>query len=122
MGGADTNLTGSTGGDSPADLARGAGIEVLAAGVAVGGKEGGLLRAGLLGDEMAASHRLMMRIAARSDLAVRQGLACDANALPFDLAAARLAGMAARLSDHYRRGLLTVRKLVLPAEPPGVWQ
>jgi hypothetical protein len=119
---AESDLSGGPSRDSGADLARSAGIEGLATGVAVDHPEGERLRAVLLGDEMAASHRLMMRIAARSNLAVQRGLAAgDGDALPFDLAAARLAGMAGRLGDHYRRGLLTLRKLVVPAEPEGVW-
>ena len=106
---------------SAVDLAHFAGVEELAAGAAVDGEEGEHLRACLLADEMAASHRLMMRLAARSDFAMQNAISFGGrDALPFDAAAARLGGMAARLSDHYRRGLLTLRRFG-GREAPRIW-
>ena len=71
---------------------------------------------------MLASHRLMMRIAARSDHAMHLAVACGGRyALPFDGAAARLGGMMARLNDHYRRGLLTLRQLGGTGKEPEGW-
>src|SRR5262245_13266899 len=83
---------------SAADLAHFAGADELAAGAALSGKEGQRLRSQLLGDELLASHRLTMRLAARANGAMQDAAAFgERYALPLDLAAARFAGQAARL-------------------------
>jgi hypothetical protein len=97
---------------SAADLACFAGAEELAAGAALAGREGSRLRARLLADEMAAGHCVMMRLAARTNYAMNNAAGLGGSqALPLDLAAARFAGMAGRLMDQYRRGLLSLSRL-----------
>src|SRR5919108_2947275 len=83
-----------------ADLAQSAGAFDISAGAAVAGTEGRRLRARLLADELAAGHRVMMRLAAQADCAIGNAAAMgDGPALPFDLLAARFAGTAGRLMD-----------------------
>ena len=98
-----------------ADLAHFAGAEELSAGAAVAGEEGRRLRAHLLADELAAGHRVMMRLAACADYAASNAAAFGGrDALPFDLLAARFAGSAARLMDQFRRGALSLPKVAGP--------
>ena len=95
-----------------------AGLEVLAA---------------MLAHEVAASHRLMQRIAAVSDDMLNYAEdvngpdetadlpACDDPAA--ELAAARLAAVAGRLMEQVRLGLVALRRLRsdLPADDEGIW-
>jgi hypothetical protein len=89
--------------------------------------------AALLAHELAASHRLMQRIAAVTDgmLDWSQEVngADEAGGLPAgdgssaELAAARLAGVAGRLMEQVRLGLVVLRRLRpdLPEDDEGVW-
>jgi hypothetical protein len=95
--------------------------------------------ADLLAHELAASHRLMQRIAAFTDGILSwsaevngAGEATDRPAgdraaghrvEPGDLAAARLAGVAGRLMEQMRLGLVALRRLRpdLPADEEGIW-
>jgi hypothetical protein len=100
---------------SAADLAHFAGADALAAGAAVAGEEGRRLRARLLSDELAAGHRVMMRLAARADYAASNAAAFGGrDGLPFDLLAARFAGSAGRLMDQFRGGALSLPALAGP--------
>src|SRR5437867_3580355 len=89
--------------------------------------------ADLLAHELVASHRLMQRIAAATDgvlcwsaevngadAATGQPAADSATA---DLAAARLAGVAGRLMEQVRLGLVALRRLrpELPEDAEGIW-
>ncbi len=108
---------------SAADLAHFAGAEDLSAGAAVAGEAGRRLRARLLADELAAGHRVMMRLAAKVDYAIgNAGSFGGRHALPFDLIAARFAGAAGRLMDQFRRGALSLPAVAGPdAEGEGAW-
>jgi hypothetical protein len=101
--------------------------------------------ADLLAHELAASHRLMQRIAAFTDgmlswsaevngAAAVTGLdpvtdrpagdsAAGHRVEPAELAAARLAGVAGRLMEQVRLGLVALRRLRpdLPADEEGIW-
>jgi hypothetical protein len=89
--------------------------------------------AALLAHELAASHRLMQRIAAATDgmLDWSQEVngADEVGGLPAgdgasaELAAARLAGVAGRLMEQVRLGLVVLRRLRpdLPEDEEGVW-
>jgi len=102
---------------SAADLAHFAGADQLSAGAAVAGEAGRRLRARLLADEMTAGHRVMMRLAARADYAMTNAASLGGrHALPFDLFAARFAGMAGRLMDQYRRGAASLPAIAGPDE------
>ena len=80
-----------------ADLAHSAGAFEISAGAAVAGTAGRRFQARLLADELAAGHRVMMRLAAKADYAIGSAAAMgDASALPFDLLAARFAGTSGR--------------------------
>ncbi len=108
---------------SAADLAHFAGADRLSAGAAVAGEAGRRLRARLLADEMTAGHRVMMRLAARADYAMTNAANLGGrHALPFDLVAARFAGMAGRLMDQYRRGVASLPAIAGPdEEDEGEW-
>jgi hypothetical protein len=98
-----------------ADLAQAAGAFELSAGAAVAGAEGRRFRARLLADELAAGHRVMMRLAAQADDAIAGASSLDGRfALPFDLLAARFAGTAGRLMDQFRRGAVSLPKIAGP--------
>ncbi len=94
---------------------------------------GPIVLADLLVHELVASHRLMQRLAAATD-----GVLCwsaDVNgadeaagrpagdSTAADLAAARLAGVAGRLMEQVRLGLVALRRLRpgLPEDEEGVW-
>ncbi len=94
---------------------------------------GPVVLADLLAHELVASHRLMQRLAAATD-----GVLCwsqevngadEATGRPAgdsaaaDLAAARLAGVAGRLMEQVRLGLVALRRLRpdLPQDEEGVW-
>ncbi len=95
--------------------------------------------ADLLAHELAASHRLMQRIAAATDGMLSWSAevngtdeatgrpACDSAAghrvEPGELSAARLAGVAGRLMEQVRLGLVALRRLRpdLPEDEEGIW-
>src|SRR5262245_22596946 len=98
-----------------ADLAQSAGAFDISAGAAVAGTAGRRFQARLLADELAAGHRVMMRLAAKADYAIGSAAAMgDSSALPFDLLAARFAGTAGRLMDQFRRGAVSLPKVAGP--------
>ena len=115
-----------------ADLAIQAAPEELLAGAA-DHECGPSVLATLLAHELAASHRLMQRIAAATDgmLDWSQEVngADAASGLPAgdgssaELAAARLAGVAGRLMEQVRLGLVVLRRLRpdLPEDDEGIW-
>jgi hypothetical protein len=108
---------------APEDLLRGA----------VDRECGPLVLADLLAHELVASHRLMQRIAAATHGIlhcsapaddVDEASAAPAGANPAaELAAARLAGVAGRLMEQVRLGILVLRRLRpdLPEDEEGVW-
>jgi hypothetical protein len=109
---------------APEDLLRGA----------VDRECGRLVLADLLAHELVASHCLMQRIAAATHgilhcSAPADGVEGEASARPdganpaADLAAARLAGVAGRLMEQVRLGILVLRRLRpdLPEDEEGVW-
>ena len=107
-----------------ADLAHSAGAFDISAGAAVAGTAGRRFQAGLLADELAAGHRVMMRLAAKADYAISNAatMGDDRFALPFDLLAARFAGTAGRLMDQFRRGAVSLPKVAGPdGEGEGTW-
>ena len=89
--------------------------------------------ADLLAHELVASHRLMQRIAAFTDGMLNWSAevngADEATGRPAgdsaaaELAAARLAGVAGRLMEQVRLGLVTLRRLRpdLPEDAEGIW-
>jgi hypothetical protein len=114
------------------DLAAQAGPAELLVGVA-DNECGPVVLADLLAHELVASHRLMQRLAAATD-----GILCwsqevngadeatgraAGDSAATDLAAARLAGVAGRLMEQVRLGLLALRRLRpdLPQDEEGVW-
>jgi hypothetical protein len=94
---------------------------------------GPVVLADLLAHELAASHRLMQRIAAFTDGMLNWSAevngADEATGRPAgdsaaaELAAARLAGVAGRLMEQVRLGLVTLRRLRpdLPEDAEGIW-
>jgi hypothetical protein len=117
---------------APEDLLRGA----------VDRECGLLILADLLAHELVASHRLMQRIAAAThgilhcsapadgvdgtdpEAAADRAAASPTNGNPAaDLAAARLAGVAGRLMEQVRLGILVLRRLRpdLPEDEEGIW-
>jgi hypothetical protein len=115
-----------------AELAIQAAPEELLAG-AVDHECGPAVLATLLAHELAASHRLMQRIAAATDgmldWSQKMNGADEESGLPAgdgssaELAAARLAGVAGRLMEQVRLGLVALRRLRpdLPEDDEGVW-
>ncbi|MEX1203623.1 MAG: HGGxSTG domain-containing protein [Dongiaceae bacterium] len=103
-------------------LAAEAGVPDLAPAAGRGDPASGLL-ATLLAHELAAGHRLMMRLAGRADAFLT--LASPAAETPqewrMSLEAARLASTAGRLMERYRLGLLALARLRAPDGPgePG---
>ena len=103
-------------------LAAEAGVPDLAPAAGRGDPASGLL-ATLLAHELAAGHRLMMRLAGRADAFLT--LASPAAETPHErrmsLEAARLASTAGRLMERYRLGLLALVRLRAPDGPgePG---
>jgi hypothetical protein len=115
-----------------ADLAIQAAPEELLAGAA-DHECGPSVLATLLAHELAASHRLMQRIAAATDGMLDWSQEVngtdEASGLPAgdgscaELAAARLAGVAGRLMEQVRLGLVVLRRLRpdLPEDEEGIW-
>jgi hypothetical protein len=114
------------------DLAVQAGPADLLVGVA-DNECGPAVLADLLAHELVASHRLMQRLAAATDGVLcwsQEVYGADAatgrpagNSAPADLAAARLAGVAGRLMEQVRLGLVVLRRLRpdLTQDDEGVW-
>ena len=88
------------------------GPEALMAGAA-DGEAGTLVLADLLAHELAASHRLMLRIAAAANnlLDWRADNADAPAAAEADLAAARLAGTASRVMEQMRQGVVALNRV-----------
>jgi hypothetical protein len=94
---------------------------------------GPLVLADLLAHELVASHRLMQRIAAATHGILNGAAPVEDGGEPparpagassaADLAAARLAGVAGRLMEQVRLGLIALRRLRpdLPEDEEGVW-
>ncbi len=94
---------------------------------------GPIVLADLLAHELVASHRLMQRLAAATDGVLNWSQdvngADEAAGQPAgdsssaDLAAARLAGVAGRLMEQVRLGLVALRRLRpnLPEDEEGIW-
>ena len=94
---------------------------------------GTVVLADLLAHELVASHRLMQRIAAVTDGMLDWSQEVNGadeaagrpagNSAAADLAAARLAGVAGRLMEQVRLGLVTLRRLRpdLPEDEEGIW-
>lgn len=94
---------------------------------------GRVVLADLLAHELVASHRLMQRIAAATDgmlsWSAEVNGADEATGRPAgdsaaaEIAAARLAGVAGRLMEQVRLGLVVLRRLRpdLPADDDGIW-
>jgi len=114
------------------DLAIKAAPEELLAGAA-DDEVGQDMLAAMLAHELAASHRLMQRIAAATDDMLNYSEDVngpdEAAGLPAgdgsaaELAAARLAGVAGRLMEQVRLGLVALRRLRadLPSDAEGIW-
>jgi hypothetical protein len=114
------------------ELAVKAAPEELLAG-AVDREAGPDVLADLLAHELAASHRLMQRIAAAGDDLLNwsedvngpdeESGAPAGDSATADLAAARLAGVAGRLMEQVRLGLVALRRLRpdLPDDEEGLW-
>lgn len=77
--------------------------------LAAAGDSGAVTLTQFLAHELAAGHRIMMRLAAKADAALDR--APDDEAARAGLEAARLAGAAARLMERFRLGLLALAKL-----------
>lgn len=99
----------------PADLARGTGDAEV----------GAELLADCLAHEIAACHKLELRLtAAANDVLDWAETAGEVTAkdIAADLAAARLAAAAGRLLEQTRLGLVALARLRPPSEAEGVWQ
>src|SRR5262249_36369629 len=93
-----------------ADQALAAGPEAIMAGCADAETGPGLL-GDLLAQELAAGHRLMLRIAAAANNMLDWGAeAGDSDPAAADLAAGQLAGVAGRLMEQMRQGVVTLRR------------
>jgi hypothetical protein len=113
-----------------AELALENGIEALMAG-AIDPEIGADVLADLLAHELTAIHRLMMRLTGRThgvlDWCVKQENAAREAAHPapdtdpVDRAAARLAGVASRLMETMRQGLVALARLRPEAVGEGKW-
>ena len=101
-------------------LAAEARVPELAPAAGRGDPASGLL-ATLLAHELAAGHRLMMRLAGRADafLTLASPAAEMAQERRMSLEAARLASTAGRLMERYRLGLLALARLRAPDGPGG---
>jgi hypothetical protein len=99
-----------------------AGVLELAPGAAVQGELGWHLRTRLLGDQLAASHGVMMKLARRANYAINNANCMGGGEWAFDAEAARIADMAGRMIDRYRRGLEALDRLGRPEGEPEIWQ
>jgi hypothetical protein len=79
--------------------------------------------ADLLAHELAASHRLMLRLAAAADAVLDWGAdePSAAERAAAELAAGRLAAAASRLMEQLRQGLFALRRFRPDADEEGVW-
>jgi len=105
-----------------ADDALEAGPEAIMAGAA-DREAGPAVLADLLAHELAASHRLMLRLAAAADAVLDWG-ADEPSAqerAAAELAAGRLAAAASRLMEQLRQGLVALRRFRPEADEEGVW-
>ena len=105
-----------------ADDALDAGPEAIMAGAA-DREAGPAVLADLLAHELAASHRLMLRLAAAADAVLDWG---DDEPSPqeraaAEMAAGRLAAAASRLMEQLRQGLVALRRFRPDADEEGVW-
>jgi hypothetical protein len=105
-----------------ADDALDAGPEAIMAGAA-DREAGPAVLADLLAHELAASHRLMLRLAAAADAMLDWGAdePSAAERAAAELAAGRLAAAASRLMEQLRQGLVALRRFRPDAEEDGVW-
>jgi hypothetical protein len=105
-----------------ADDALDAGPEAIMAGAA-DREAGPAVLTDLLAHELAASHRLMLRLAAAADAVLDWG--DDEPSAPeraaAELAAGRLAAAASRLMEQLRQGLVALRRIRPEADEDGVW-
>jgi hypothetical protein len=113
-----------------AEDARAAGPEAILAG-AVDAAAGADVLADLLAHELAAAHRLMLRIAAAAHAVLDWSAAAGGDTQEAELAAGRLAATASRLMEQLRQGLAALRRLrpqtdlgvawraVEPVDPPA---
>jgi hypothetical protein len=105
-----------------ADDALEAGPEAIMAGAA-DAEAGPAVLADLLAHELAAGHRLMLRLAAAADAMLDWGAdepSADERSAA-EQAAGRLAAAASRLMEQLRQGLAALRRCRPDAEEEGVW-
>src|SRR5882724_1248931 len=105
-----------------ADDALEAGPEAIMAGAA-DSEAGPAVLADLLAHELAASHRLMLRLAAAADAVLDWGAdePAAAERSAAELAAGRLAAAASRLMEQLRQGLVALRRFRPESDNDGVW-
>jgi len=105
-----------------ADDALEAGPEAIMAGAA-DSEAGPAVLADLLAHELAAGHRLMLRLAAGADAMLDWGAdePADDERSAAELAAGRLAAAASRLMEQLRQGLLALRRFRPDADEEGIW-
>src|SRR5882672_5744599 len=105
-----------------ADDALEAGPEAIMAGAA-DAEAGPAVLADLLAHELAAGHRLMLRLAAAADAMLDWGAdePSEDERSAAELAAGRLAAAASRLMEQLRQGLVALRRFRPDAEAEGIW-
>jgi hypothetical protein len=105
-----------------ADDALEAGPEAIMAGAA-DSEAGPAVLADLLAHELAAGHRLMLRLAAAADAVLDCGAdePAAAERSAAELAAGRLAAAASRLMEQLRQGLVALRRFRPESDDDGVW-
>jgi hypothetical protein len=103
-----------------ADHALAAGPEAIMAGCADAETGPGLL-GDLLAQELAAGHRLMLRIAAAANNMLDWGAEAGDSDPAADLAAGQLAGVAGRLMEQMRQGVVTLRRHRPDLADDGLW-
>ena len=105
-----------------ADDALEAGPEAIMAGAA-DAEAGPAVLADLLAHQLAASHRLMLRLAAAADAMLDWGAdePAEDERRAAELAAGRLAAAASRLMEQLRQGLVALRRFRPDAEAEGIW-
>ena len=105
-----------------ADDALEAGPEAIMAGAA-DSEAGPAVLADLLAHELAAGHRLMLRLAAAADAVLDWGAdePAAAERSAAELAAGRLAAAASRLMEQLRQGLVALRRFRPESDDDGVW-
>ena len=105
-----------------AEDALAAGPEAIMAGAA-DAEAGPAVLADLLAHELAAGHRLMLRLAAAANAVLDWSVEAEATADPTeaDVAAGRLAAAASRLMEQLRQGLLALRRFRPQAADGEAW-